>query len=748
MPPGPPWRPPPPIPSLATSTRSSTPPSTAWWRSPARRILVFNAAAQRTFGYTPRGGGPRDGRAHRPAGAAAPPPRRRGPPSRRRTPRRAGPPHRDRGDAPRRQRLPGRAHRDPRSGEPALFVGWIRDITDRRAADAELKASRLRIVRRRTPRAGGSSATCTTARSSGSSSSRSSCAASTAGRPGRPRARRRARGGARRARRRDDRPARACPRHPPRRADRGRPAPRAQASPGEVERAVRGMVHTGIDHGRDDGRAVVGVEPRVELHQAGGRDLPGDWNMRKLLLTAEHFAFAVVASTSTASPRTMVLTSVLVLTEVSHRVPVRRRRSRTPSRCAPRGSRAAAGVARASGPRSYRRPPSSRGCSQARRGRVGDDLRAVAALRVQDQPVALGGALHRQRVRPAGALSGDLQVRQLHAAVGADDRGGQVRRPTSAGGFAATSPRTSMAFAIVIVELIAYVPGSTRTTSPSTAALTALSSVHGVNAVQVVSLPEALSSAHHSAAESRTHHGRKNSDRRGDKNEQVAQHRGTHRADPPVSESSADACSARRSPISGSADRARHTAARCSTSPCRRRGGPARRRRRSSSISRTSRAAAAASAKTPSASRPRGPSRSSTISRTVIWRRVLGERVAALDASLGLQDPAAAQRGEELLEELDRDVAAAGELSDRDRAVAAAAAELGEGLDGVGRLGRDREHGGRHSREPGAPERKEPATRAGSPGTSNALGRRAAYSQPRSVARRTAWARSTAPSLP
>ena len=47
------------------------------------------------------------------------------------------------------------------------------------------------------------------------------------------------------------------------------------------------------------------------------------------------------------------------------------------------------------------------------------------------------------------------------------------------------------------------------------------------------------------------------------------------------------------------------------------------------------------------------------------------ERVAALHAALGAQDARAAQDGEELLEELDRDVAAAGQLADRDRAVAA-----------------------------------------------------------------------------
>ena len=55
--------------------------------------------------------------------------------------------------------------------------------------------------------------------------------------------------------------------------------------------------------------------------------------------------------------------------------------------------------------------------------------------------------------------------------------------------------------------------------------------------------------------------------------------------------------------------------------------------------------------------------------------------------------PAAAQHREQLLEELDRDVAPAGELADRDRAVAAGARELGERAQGVWGLARDRQHG-------------------------------------------------------
>src|SRR3954454_21371264 len=57
-----------------------------------------------------------------------------------------------------------------------------------------------------------------------------------------------------------------------------------------------------------------------------------------------------------------------------------------------------------------------------------------------------------------------------------------------------------------------------------------------------------------------------------------------------------------------------------------------------------------------------------------------GEAVAALHAALRAEDAGAAQDGEELLEELGGDLAAAGELADRRRA-RAAAAQLGEGLE-------------------------------------------------------------------
>src|SRR4051812_23237292 len=80
-------------------------------------------------------------------------------------------------------------------------------------------------------------------------------------------------------------------------------------------------------------------------------------------------------------------------------------------------------------------------------------------------------------------------------------------------------------------------------------------------------------------------------------------------------------------------------------------------------------------------------------------RRVAGEGVATLDPALGAQQARAAQDGEELLEELDRDVGAAGEPSDRGRAGVAPAGELGQSLQGVRALGRDGDHESRLVRE-------------------------------------------------
>ncbi len=78
-----------------------------------------------------------------------------------------------------------------------------------------------------------------------------------------------------------------------------------------------------------------------------------------------------------------------------------------------------------------------------------------------------------------------------------------------------------------------------------------------------------------------------------------------------------------------------------------------------------------------------------------------GEGVAALDAALGAQDAGAAQGGEELLEELHRDVAAAGELADRDGGAVARAAELGQRLERVGGFRGDRDHRSLRVRWPG-----------------------------------------------
>ena len=81
---------------------------------------------------------------------------------------------------------------------------------------------------------------------------------------------------------------------------------------------------------------------------------------------------------------------------------------------------------------------------------------------------------------------------------------------------------------------------------------------------------------------------------------------------------------------------------------------------------------------------------------------VAGEAVAALHTALGAQDAGAAQDREELLEKLDRDVAAAREFADGHRAGAAAASKLSEGADCVRRLGRDRQHASMLTRAPDA----------------------------------------------
>jgi hypothetical protein len=66
--------------------------------------------------------------------------------------------------------------------------------------------------------------------------------------------------------------------------------------------------------------------------------------------------------------------------------------------------------------------------------------------------------------------------------------------------------------------------------------------------------------------------------------------------------------------------------------------------------------------------------------------------VAALDASLRAQDAGAAQRREQVLQELDGDVTAARQLGDRHRPGAPLTMQLHQRAQGIRRLGGDRDH--------------------------------------------------------
>ena len=152
------------------------------------------------------------------------------------------------------------------------------------------------------------------------------------------------------------------------------------------------------------------------------------------------------------------------------------------------------------------------------------------------------------------------------------------------------------------------------------------------------------------------------------------------------------------------------------------------------------RGAAAASAKTPSASAPSGPSSSSTISSTVISPGSRAKRVAALDAALGVQH---ARRGAASR------TAARGTAPGSSRRRASSPIGTGPASPDCGRA--RRAPAARTGdlvvieiialRSYGDASASQPSTRRHGP-------RARAYSQPRSVAIRTAWARSTAPSLP
>ena len=88
---------------------------------------------------------------------------------------------------------------------------------------------------------------------------------------------------------------------------------------------------------------------------------------------------------------------------------------------------------------------------------------------------------------------------------------------------------------------------------------------------------------------------------------------------------------------------------------------------------------------------PTLPSSDCTTSSTVICSGGPGERVAALDAAMALQQAVATQGREQLLEELHRHAPPLGDLGDRDRPLPGAR-QLGEGDHRVARLRGDGDH--------------------------------------------------------
>ena len=106
----------------------------------------------------------------------------------------------------------------------------------------------------------------------------------------------------------------------------------------------------------------------------------------------------------------------------------------------------------------------------------------------------------------------------------------------------------------------------------------------------------------------------------------------------------------------------------------------------------TRRAAVAAWAKMPvDAAAERAVEQLDDLEHGDLRRRAL-EAVAALHAALRAEQPRTAQHGEQLLEELHRDIAAPSQLGDRHGPVIATAVELDERPERVRGLGGDRQH--------------------------------------------------------